>query len=187
MTHSRVRLEQLTFDHEADLAVASAADGLCEAWVTNIPSPSGMRNEIERRLGLQERGVMAPFAIIEPESNTAVGMTTYMNIDAANHRVEIGSTWIATRVQRTGLNPAAKLLLLTRAFEELDCIAVEFRTHVRNDQSRAAISKLGATQDGVLRNHMILPNGTLRDTVCFSIIDSEWPDVKRRLETRVGA
>ena len=113
-------------------------------------------------------------------------MTTFMNIDAANRRVEIGSTWIATSVQRSGLNRAAKLLLLGRAFEELDCIAVEFRTHVANEQSRTAIAALGATQDGILRSHQILADGSLRDTVVFSITAAEWPGIKHRLIGQVG-
>jgi RimJ/RimL family protein N-acetyltransferase len=108
-------------------------------------------------------------------------MSTYMNIDAANRRVEIGSTWYAKRVQRTPLNTQCKLLLLTHAFEKLDCIAVEFRTHFFNHQSRRGIERLGAKQDGILRNHQIAPNGTLRDTVVFSIIASEWPTAKAHL------
>jgi N-acetyltransferase len=108
-------------------------------------------------------------------------MTTYMNVDAANRRVEIGSTWYAKRVQRSALNTQCKLLLLTHAFEQLNCIAVEFRTHFFNHQSRRGIERLGAKQDGILRNHQIAPNGTLRDTVVYSIIASEWPTVKAHL------
>ena len=108
-------------------------------------------------------------------------MTTFMNVDAFNHRVEIGSTWYAARVQRTALNTECKLLLLTHAFEQLQCIAVELRTHVLNTQSRRAIERLGAKLDGTLRNHMRMPNGTLRDTVVYSIIDSEWPTVRAHL------
>ncbi len=140
-----------------------------------------MGAEIERRLALRSGGDMLPFAVIEPASGRAVGMTTYMNIDAKNRRVEIGSTWYAKRVQRTALNTDAKRLLLTHAFETLDCIAVEFRTHWMNQQSRDAIARLGAKQDGVLRNHQRMPDGSLRDTVVFSIIASEWPAVKRHL------
>jgi RimJ/RimL family protein N-acetyltransferase len=114
-----------------------------------------------------------------------VGMTTYMNIDAANRHVEIGSTWYAASVQRTALNTECKLLLLTHAFEVLRCIAVEFRTHWMNQRSRAAILRLGARQDGVLRNHAIAANGSYRDTVAFSIIESEWPSVKAGLLFRL--
>ena len=128
---------------------------------------------------------MAPWGIVDPATDQAVGMTTYMNIDEENRRLEIGSTWMGTSVQGTGINPAAKLLLLTRAFEVLDCIAVEFRTHLHNLQSREAIARLGARQDGILRNHMLWRDGTIRDTVVFSVLDSEWPTVKFGLEQRL--
>jgi RimJ/RimL family protein N-acetyltransferase len=146
-----------------------------------VPAPEQLRAEIDRRLGLQLQGSMLPFAVIERASNQAVGMTTYMHIDAANRRVEIGSTWYRKRVQRTGLNTECKLLLLTHAFEELNCIAVEFRTHYFNRQSRAGIERLGARLDGILRQHQIAANGTLRDTCVYSILDSEWPAVKAHL------
>jgi RimJ/RimL family protein N-acetyltransferase len=129
---------------------------------------------------------MCPFAVIDPVSGRAVGMTTYMNIDAANHRVEIGSTWYRQSVQRSRLNTEAKRLLLTHAFEQLGCIAVELRTHHFNQQSRRAIERLGAKLDGVLRSHQINPHpmaaGSLRDTCVYSIIASEWPTVKAHLD-----
>ena len=123
-----------------------------------------MAKEIDRRLGLQAAGAMLPWTVFDADGQIA-GMTTYMNVDATNRRVEIGSTWYAKRVQRSALNTQCKLLLLQHAFEKLDCIAVEFRTHFFNHQSRRAIERLGAKQDGILRNHQIAPNGTLRDTV----------------------
>ncbi len=123
---------------------------------------------------------MLPFTVIDAQGKIA-GMTTYMNVDAGNRRVEIGSTWYAKWVQRTPLNTQCKLLLLQHAFETLDCIAVEFRTHFFNQQSRAAIERLGAKLDGILRNHQIAPNGTLRDTVVYSIIRGEWPVVQAHL------
>src|SRR5712675_2284476 len=132
------------------------------------------------RLGLQAAGSMLPFTVFDADGKIA-GMTTYMNVDAPNRRVEIGSTWYAKRVQRSALNTQCKLLLLTHAFEKLDCIAVEFRTHFFNHQSRRGIERLGAKQDGILRSHQIAPNGTLRDTVVYSIIASEWPTVKAHL------
>jgi RimJ/RimL family protein N-acetyltransferase len=124
--------------------------------------------------------LMLPFAVRDADGGIA-GMTTYMNADAANRRVEIGSTWYARRVQRSGVNTQCKLLLLTHAFEKLDCIAVEFRTHFFNHPSRRAIERLGAKLDGILRSHQVAPNGTLRDTAVYSIIGSEWPTVKAHL------
>jgi RimJ/RimL family protein N-acetyltransferase len=153
---------------------------LWKLWYTAIPKPENMAKEIDRRLGLQKTGSMLPFTVFDADGGIA-GMSTYMNIDAAHRRVEIGSTWYAKRVQRSALNTQCKLLLLTHAFEKLDCIAVEFRTHFFNHQSRRGIERLGAKQDGILRNHQIAPNGTLRDTVVFSIIASEWPTVKAHL------
>jgi RimJ/RimL family protein N-acetyltransferase len=123
---------------------------------------------------------MLPFTVRRPDGVIA-GMTTYMNIDAVNKRVEIGSTWYRKSSQRTPLNTQCKILLLQHAFETLNCIAVEFRTHFFNHQSRTAIARLGARQDGILRNHSVGANGTLRDTVVFSIINSEWPPVKAHL------
>ncbi len=123
---------------------------------------------------------MLPFTVLDA-AGTPVGMTTYMNVDAVNQRVEIGATWYAARVQRTALNTECKLMLLTHAFETLDCIAVELRTHAMNTRSRRAIERLGAKLDGILRQHMRMPNGTLRDTCVYSIIDGEWPTVKAHL------
>lgn len=175
-----VLLEPLTTAHAAE-AHAAVQDGeIWKHWYTAIPAPDMVEAEIARRLDLQARGSMLPFTVRDAQGGFA-GMTTFMNIDAASRRVEIGSTWYRASVQRTGLNTEAKLLLLTHAFEDLGCIAVEFRTHWFNFQSRAAIARLGAKQDGVLRNHVVAPNGTLRDTVVFSIIASEWPTVQAHL------
>ena len=186
LNNDRVTLEALRPEHRDDLAEASGTGDLWRTWYTHIPAPAAIEEEIGRRLSLQEAGLMAPWAIIDTPTGRPVGMTTYCNLDPANHRLEIGSTWIGRASQGTGVNPAAKLLLLTRAFEELGCIAVEFRTHWHNHQSRAAIEKLGAKQDGVLRNHIIFENGTVRDTVVFSIIENEWPTVKFALSERVN-
>ena len=174
-------LHPLSLQHHDDL-VAAVHDGeLWKLWYTLIPAPQDMRAEIERRLGSYSEGKMLPFAVIENASGKAVGMTTYLNIDAAHRRVEIGATWYRQRVQRTGLNTECKLLLLNHAFATLNCIAVEFRTHVFNQQSRRAIERLGAKLDGILRNHQLATNGTLRDTCVYSIIVSEWPAVKAHL------
>jgi len=172
------RLVPLSPDHRDGLI--EAIGDLSAIWYTAIPTADKMPAEIDRRLALQASGAMLPFTVLDAEGRVA-GMTTYMNVDAANRRVEIGSTWYAKRVQRTALNTQCKLLLLTHAFETLDCIAVEFRTHFFNHQSRRAIERLGAKQDGILRNHMIAPNGSLRDTVVYSIIPGEWPTVKAHL------
>lgn len=184
LSHRLVTLEQLEVRHAIELA--ESVGDLWEIWYTAIPTPGEMIAEIERRHDLQVQGKMAPFAVIDPDSGRAVGMTTYMNIDEPNRRVEIGSTWISKEVQRSGLNQAMKLLLLDHAFETLDCIAVEFRTHIHNLQSRAAIAGIGAKQDGILRNHQIDRFGNLRDTVSFSIIASEWPTVRHGLISKVG-
>jgi RimJ/RimL family protein N-acetyltransferase len=156
-----------------------------QLWYTAIPAPDKKQAEIARRLDLQAKGLMLPFAVRTPTGQFA-GMTTYMNVDAANRRVEIGSTWYRKSVQRGGLNTECKLLLLGHAFEQLDCIAVEFRTHFFNHQSRKAIERLGAKQDGILRSHQVAPNGSLRDTVVYSIVASEWPAVKAHLQFQLA-
>ena len=178
-------LVPLAAGHLAGLQQASRDGELSKLWYTAVPSPEGMAAEIERRLGLQARDAMLPFTVLDAEGRVA-GMTTYMNVDGANRRVEIGSTWYARRVQRSALNTECKLMLLKHAFETLHCIAVEFRTHFFNHQSRRGIERLGAKQDGILRNHQIAPNGTLRDTVVFSIIASEWPTVKAHLNYQLN-
>ena len=182
-----VRLEPLTHAHGPDLARAIAAGDLSRLAYTRIPAPDAVHQEIDRRLALQQDGAMAPWAIVDVETRAAMGMTTYMNIDASHRRVEIGSTWLARAMHGTRINPAMKLLLLTRAFEQLECIAVELRTDRRNAQSRAAIEKLGARQDGVLRQHMIMPDGHLRDTVVYSILAQEWPAARDALRARLAA
>lgn len=174
------RLVPLSHDHHDALCEAVRDGELWRLWYTTIPTPEGMKAEIDRRLSLQEKGTMLPFTVLDADKKP-VGMTTYMNVDAANRRLEIGSTWYRASVQRTALNTECKLMLLTHAFETLDCIAVEFRTHGLNSQSRRGIERLGAKFDGLLRNHSIMPNGTLRDTAVYSILAGEWPTVKAHL------
>jgi len=174
-------LAPLAPEHAVDLAEASADGDLHKLWYTMVPPPGGVEAEITRRLTLLEAGSMVPFAILDA-TGRAVGMTTYMNIDHGNRRLEIGSTWYRRSVQRTGLNTACKLLMLTHAFETLGAIAVEFRTHVINMQSRRAIERLGARLDGILRAHMIMDNGTIRDTAVYSITAADWPTIKAHLE-----
>ncbi len=179
-------IEPLHPEHH-DALIAAVSDGkLWKLWYTAIPKPENMRGEIERRLHLQQQGSMLPFVIRRNDTGALCGMTTYMNADVANRRVEIGSTWYAASAQRTGINTECKLMLLTHAFEDMHCIAVEFRTHWMNQQSRAAIARLGAKQDGILRNHQRMPDGSYRDTVVFSIIESEWPTVRRHLQFKLG-
>jgi RimJ/RimL family protein N-acetyltransferase len=175
-------LAPLSLDH-ADVLAEAAKDGeLWKLWYTGVASPETMRADIERRLALRADGAMLPFTVIARASGQPVGMTTYMNIDARTPRVEIGSTWYRASVQRTPINTECKLMLLGHAFETLGCPAVEFRTHFLNSQSRRAIERLGARLDGVLRNHMRMPGGTLRDTCVYSILESEWPTVRTHLE-----
>lgn len=181
LTGCHVQLVPLSPDYRDDLAEAVRDGELWRLWYTSAPEPEAMAPEIERRLGLQASGSMVPFAVLDAPSGRAVGMTTYMNVDAANRRVEIGSTWYARRVQGTALNTEAKLLLLAHAFDSLGCIAVEFRTHFLNQQSRRAIERLGAKLDGVLRCHQRAKDGTLRDTCVYSIIASEWPAIRSHL------
>jgi RimJ/RimL family protein N-acetyltransferase len=177
-----VSLVPLSREHHDNLVTAVHDGELWKLWYTSIPNPEGMSDEIDRRLLLQESGAMLPFAVVENLTGDAVGMTTYLNVDSVNRRVEIGATWYRQRVQRTGLNTEAKLILLGHAFEDVGCIAVEFRTHFFNRASRAGIERLGAKLDGILRQHAVSGNGTLRDTCVYSIISSEWPTVRVHLE-----
>jgi RimJ/RimL family protein N-acetyltransferase len=182
-----VDLEPLSQAHAADLASAVAVGELWKTWyATHIAPPEGMSADIDARLAAHAAGLSVPWAIVDRRSERAVGITTFLNLEPANRRLEIGSTWLGREAQRTGINVEAKLLLLTHAFETLGCLAVEFRTHWHNQQSRAAIARLGAKQDGVLRNHKVWPDGTIRDTVVFSVIDGEWPTVKQSLTQRLA-
>jgi len=186
LTGDLVSLEPLGPEHH-DPLVAAASDGrLWEHWYTAVPTPDGMAADIESRLAMQAAGTMLPFVVRRLSDGVVVGETTYCNVEAEVPRVEVGYTWTARSAQRTGVNAESKLLLLTHAFEELGCLAVEFRTHWHNLQSRTAIARLGAKQDGVLRNHRRMPDGSLRDTVVFSIIDTEWPAVRNGLRHRLA-
>ena len=177
-----VSLVPLSHAHHDDLVEAVEDGELWNLWYTSVPAPDRLKAEIDRRLELQRQESMLPFAVIEQSTRQAVGMTTFLNIDSDNRRVEIGATWYRKRVQRSALNTECKLLLLTYAFEQLRCIAVEFRTHFFNRQSRAGIERLGAKLDGILRQHQIGREGVLRDTCVYSIVDYEWPAVKAHLD-----
>ena len=181
LTGRHVRLEPLSSEHHDGLVAAAEDGALWRLWYTSVPDPDAMATEIARRVGLQEAGSMAPFAVFSEPDGVIAGMTTYMNVDAVNRRVEIGSTWYARSVQRSALNTEAKLLLLGHAFETLDCIAVEFRTHFLNQQSRRAIERLGAKLDGILRCHTRAKDGSLRDTCVYSITAAEWPAIRTHL------
>ncbi|TVU62419.1 GNAT family N-acetyltransferase [Paenarthrobacter nitroguajacolicus] len=186
LTGKFVTLEPLSQEHHDGLVDAARDGDLWKLWYTSVPTPEGMAAEIDRRLDLQAKGSMVPFATRSNATGNLIGMTTYMNIDAVTPRLEIGSTWNAASAHGTGTNPDSKLLLLRHAFETLGCPAVEFRTHWLNQQSRDAIARLGAKQDGVLRNHSRSADGALRDTVVFSILEHEWPAVRNGLEFRLA-
>jgi RimJ/RimL family protein N-acetyltransferase len=181
-TGKHADLVPLSMAHHDDLIDAVRDGELWNLWYTFIPTPERMAAEIERRLKLHEAGSMQPFSVMDVRSGRAVGMTTYMNIDAPNRRVEIGSTWYRRSVQRTPINTECKRMLLAHAFDSLNCIAVEFRTHWFNHASRAGIERLGAKLDGVLRAHQIAANGSLRDTCVYSITAAEWPAVRAHLD-----
>ena len=179
---ARATLAPLDLSHHDGLVEAVNDGELWKLWYTRIAQPSEMRAEIARRLGLQAAGSMLPFTIFDNDSGRVAGMTSYMNVDSVNRRVEIGSTWYRKAVQRTSLNTQCKLALLSHAFETFGCIAVEFRTHFFNTASRRAIERLGAKLDGILRSHQQLADGSLRDTCVYSIIAAEWPSVRNHLK-----
>jgi len=178
-------LRPLAREHRDALAAAACDGELWRLWYTSVPAPEDMAREIERRLALQAAGSMLPFTVFDA-GDTVAGMTSYMHIDAANRRVEIGSTWYRASMQRSALNTQCKRLLLAHAFEALDCIAVELRTHRLNTQSRRAIERLGAQLDGMLRAHQIGTDGTLRDTAVYSITAAEWPTVRAHLDWQLA-
>jgi RimJ/RimL family protein N-acetyltransferase len=179
-------LEPLERRHEPELLEAVKDGQLWQLWYTAVASPDAVIAYMDDALKMRDELGAMPFIVRRKSDGKVVGSTRYFNVDAKNRRLEIGHTWYSQSAQRTGLNTEAKLLLLKHAFEKLNCIAVEFRTHWFNFASRAAIARLGAKQDGVLRNHQVSPNGTLRDTVVFSIIASEWPTVKAHLRHQLG-
>ena len=179
-----VRLEPLERAHAGALAAAVTDGALDGLWYTIVPAPDAVPGWIDAALAQRAAGRALAFAVVRRRDGRVVGSTRYMNVEESQRRLEIGTTFYAASVQRSALNTECKRLLLQHAFESLGCLAVEFRTHWFNHRSREAIARLGAKQDGVLRNHQRLPDGSLRDTVVFSIIDSEWPAVKRHLGFR---
>ena len=176
-----VSVEPLAREHVAALRDAANDGELWRLWYTSVPSPEGVEAYVETALSWREGRDAMPFVVRENASGHVVGCTRFCNVEPVHRRLELGYTWYAKRVQRSPVNTECKLLLLVHAFEALQCIAVELRTNWFNFASRAAIARLGARQDGVLRNHQITPDGLYRDTVVFSILDSEWLPVKRNL------
>ena len=181
-----VRLEPLSVDHEAGLAAAAADGQLWNLWTTSVPEPAGTRGYIDAALEGQQAGHMLPWVVRDLATHTIAGSTRYHDIVPTADRVEIGYTWYAQRCQRTRINTACKLLLLTHAFDTLNCAVVGLRTDNFNFASQRAIEALGAKKDGVIRHHHPRRDGTVRDTVIYSILATEWPDVKRHLELRLA-
>ena len=180
-----VELVPLSGSHKDGLLKAASDGKLWELWFTSVPSPDTIDQFIDLALHQKSEGSAYPFSVIDKNTGEIIGSTRYLNIEHPHRRLEIGHTWYAKSFQRTGVNTECKYLLLKYAFENLNCIAVEFRTHWHNHSSRNAILRLGAKQDGVLRNHRIGPDDTLRDTVVFSILDREWAVVRKSLEHKM--
>jgi RimJ/RimL family protein N-acetyltransferase len=182
-----VRLEPLSLDHVGELAPVALDPELWRYTVSQVATEEDLRAYIEAALRERDAGVALPFLIRERATGRAVGSTRYGNIDLRNRRVEIGWTWVGRAWQRTAVNTEAKLLLLRNAFETLGCNRVEFKTDVLNERSRAALARIGAREEGVMRRHMVTDSGRIRDSVYFSIIVEEWPDVRAKLEARLRA
>lgn len=181
-----VRLEPMRSGHLGALCDVGLDPELWRWTVTRVRTNEDMLDYIANALELQEQGSALPFVTVQKDTNTIVGSTRFGNIDKANRRLEIGWTWIAKPWQRTPINTEAKYLMLKHAFEVLGCIRVEFKTDSLNEKSRKALLRIGAKEEGIFRNHMIVSDGRLRHSVWFSIIDSEWPVVKIDLEQRLG-
>lgn len=181
-----VRLEPLSHEHLSGLEAAAADGALWQLWFTSVPAPGQMAAYVDKALAGQREGRMLPFAIRERRTGALVGSTRFYDIVSDPRRMAIGYTWYAKRWQKSHVNTACKRLLLGHAFEQLGCVAVEFHTDTRNLDSQRAIERLGATREGVLRAHKRRPDGSLRDTVCYSVLAREWEDVKRWLELRLA-
>lgn len=182
---SWVRLEPLRHEHVSEIADAAADGELGRLWFTAAPAPEAVEQWVDARLAVQTPATGLTF-VVRRHDGTLVGSSSYMNVDAPNRRLEIGNTWYVASARRSGVNSETKLLMLGHAFDELDCVAVEFRTHFFNSSSRAAIERLGAKLDGILRSHQVLPDGSRRDTVVYSILDIEWPAVRNNLRYRLS-
>lgn len=183
---THVRLEPLSLAHHADLCAVGLDEDLVRLTQAYPRTPEGLRTYMQTALTWQANGTAVPFAVISKAAGRAIGSTRYANIDQANRRLEIGWTWYGRAFQRTAVNTETKYLLLQHAFETLGCIRVEFKTDVLNERSRRALLRIGATEEGTFRRHMILADGRVRDTVYFSIIDGDWPGVKAQLAAKLG-
>lgn len=179
-----VTLEPLSAAHVPELATASADGDVGALWFTTAPSPETAHAWVDERLAAQRPDTGLTF-VVRGRDGRVVGSSSYLNVDPPNRRLEIGHTWYSASVRRTGVNTECKLLMLSHAFDELGCVAVEFRTHFLNFTSRAAIERLGAKLDGVLRSHRLLPDGSRRDTAVYSILDVEWPAVRNNLNFKL--
>ena len=179
---NNILLAPLEIEHKGALLRAASDGKLWELWFTSVPSKSTIDSYLDNALKQKENGTEYPFVVINKKNNEIIGATRFCKIQPENKRLEIGYTWYAKKHQRTGVNTDCKYLLLSYAFEKLNCIAVQFMTNSFNLKSREAIERLGAKQDGILRNHRLNSDGTYRDTVVFSITDQEWPNVKKSLE-----
>lgn len=186
LTGFNVILEPLSPEHKDGLIEAVKDGELWDLWFTSVPTPEKVADYIKTALDMRENAGAMPYAVLEKRTNKVIGSTRYFNVDEDNHRVEIGYTFYAKSHQRTAVNTESKYLLLSHAFEKLEAIAVEFRTHWHNLKSRTAIARLGAKQDGILRNHTRSADGVYRDTVVFSIINSEWPAVRQSLQFKMN-
>ena len=180
-----VRLEPLALSHEADLREVAFDKELWRYSPSAIEKPEDLREYMETALRWQSEGTALPFATVDRGSGRAIGSTRYAAIDSVNRHLEIGWTWIAAAFQRTHVNTQAKYLMLCHAFESLNCLRVEFKTDSLNEKSRRALLRIGALEEGTFRNHMIMPDGRLRHSVYYSIIDSEWPEAKASLEEKM--
>lgn len=181
-----VALEPLSENHIPEIAAAAADGNLGSLWYTSAPSPETASEWVSKMLAMQEDDEGVTFAVRRRTDGAVVGSSSFFHVDAANRRLEIGHTWYSASARRTGVNSETKLIMLEHAFDHLGCVAVEFRTHFFNSASRTAIERLGAKLDGVLRSHQLLPDGSRRDTVVYSILDIEWPAARANLMFRLS-
>ena len=185
LTGTAVELQPLQREHAAALLDAAADGELWNLKVTHVPGPDTVDQYIETALAGRDAGTMIPFTLVRRDTGLVVGSTRFWKVDRVNRKLEIGHTWLAQSTQNSAINTEAKLLLLTYAFEVLDCVRVQFTTDELNEKSRAAILRLGAVQEGIVRHERIMPDGRKRNSVRFSIIDSEWPQVKANLQAKL--